>query len=193
MKKLTLVALIGTMAIVTACSKPVTEVKDGESKAPATTQQTAQLSSNNKADIKADVDTIQTFGLAQEQAASSLQQRMDQAMQKQDKEELKKLFTEFKGFVEKSNADLKKLSLKSTEGNQLREKMIENSHVGLEMSETILTSDMEKIDPAQFQPLQEKAMKAQQELMEISQDIHNKISDQPAASQQLPAPQQPAQ
>ncbi|MCH4246706.1 MAG: hypothetical protein LKF82_02515 [Acinetobacter populi] len=193
MKKLTLVALITTMATLTACSKPVTEVKDGESKAPATTQQTAQLSTNNKADITADVDAIQTFGLAQEQAASSLQQRMDQAMQKQDKEELKKLFTEFKSFVEKSNADLKKLNLKSTEANQLREKMIENSHVGLEMSETILTSDMEKIDPAQFQPLQEKAMKAQQELMEISQDIHNKISDQPATSQQLPVPQQPAQ
>lgn len=183
MKKLVLVTLLGSFLTLTACSKPVTEVKKGETEAvsaPAATQ-SATLSTNNKADIRADLEAIQTFGMAQEKNAASLQQRLDAAMKKEDKVELKKLFTEFRAFVQKSNVELKALKLKSTEADQLRAKMIETSLVGLDMSEAILESDMKNVDQAKMQPLQERAMKAQQELMAISQDIQSKIHDQPAA------------
>lgn len=183
MKKLALVALISSMAVLTACSKPVTEVKKGESQ--STAQHSAPLSSNNKADIQADVNLIQTFGMSQEQKAAPLEQRMDDAMQKQDQAALKGLFGEFRTFVEQSNQELRALKLKSSEANQLRSKMIESSLLGLEMSEILVSGSMEQVDQTRLQPLQEKVMKTQQELMAISQDIQNKIEAQPA-TQQIP-------
>lgn len=182
MKKSVLAALISAMAVLTACSKPVTEVKKGESQTSAVAHQaqSTHLSTNNKTDIETDISAIQAFGMAQEQKAAPLEQRMDEAMQKQDQVALKSLFNEFRSFVEQSNNELSALKLKSTEANQLRGKMIESSLLGIEMSEILVSGSMEQVDQGKLQPLQEKVMKTQQELMAISQDIHTKIQDQPA-------------
>lgn len=190
MKKLAIVALISGMTALTACSKPVTEVKNGE--AQGTVQQKVQLSTDNKADIQADIDAVQAFGLAQEKNAESLQAKMESAMKSKNQQELNNVLEDFKIFVAKSNDELNALTLKSTEVNRLREKMIENSLLGLEVSQILFTTPADKVDPAKVQPLQEKAMKAQQELMLISQEIQEKIQDKPAVESITP-PAKPAQ
>ena len=175
MKKLTLLALVASMATFTACSKPVTEVKQGESAATAQETKTVSLSTDNKADIQSDLDKLQTYGASQEQKSQELGQRMEAAMQEKNKAEIDKLFTELKAFVEKSNKELRAIELKSSEVNELREKMIENSLISIEMSEVVIQTDPEKLDIEKVKPLQEKAMKAQQELITLSQAIYAKI------------------
>ncbi len=197
MKKMIYLAVLSTCIGLTACAKPVTEVKTGESEStqnPAvnvSTSNPAKLSTDNKADIQADIATIQNYSAAEEQQALALQTRMDEAMQKQDKAQLQQLMGEFKAFVEKNNTELLKLPLKSSEVSLLRQKMIENSQIGLEISEALLTSDMTQApDPAKFQPLQEKVMKAQQELMAIDQEIQMKLQGgQAEAIPHVSAPQ----
>lgn len=175
MKKLTLLALVASMATFTACSKPVTEVKEGESAATAQETKTVSLSTDNKADIQSDLDKLQTYGASQEQKSQELGQRMEAAMQEKNKAEINKLFTELKAFVEKSNNELRAIELKSSEVNKLREKMIENSLISIEMSELMMQTDPEKLDIEKVKPLQEKAVKAQQELIAMSQEIYAKI------------------
>ena len=101
---------------------------------------------------------------------------MQAAVEKKDKAEVDKLFKDLKAFVEKSNSELKAFDLKSSEVNELREKMIENSLISIEMSEMVIQGDPEKIDVEKVKPLQEKAMKAQQELIALSEQIHQKLN-----------------
>ena len=175
MKKLTLLALVASMAAFTACSKPVTEVKQGESAATAQAAKPAKLSTNNPTDIQADIDKLQAYGATQEPKSRELGQRMEAAMQEKNKAEIDKLFLELKTFVETSNKELRAIELKSSEANELREKMIENSLISIEMSEVVIQTDPEKLDIEKVKPLQEKAMKAQQELITLSQAIYAKI------------------
>lgn len=179
MKKLALITLVASMAALTACSKPTTEVKQGES--TATTAQAeapkpVALSTDNVADIQSDIDKLQSYGAAQEQKSQELGQKMQAAVEKKDKAEVDKLFKDLKAFVEKSNSELKAFDLKSSEVNELREKMIENSLISIEMSEMVIQGDPEKIDVEKVKPLQEKAMKAQQELIALSEQIHQKLN-----------------
>lgn len=180
MKQLALVTFISTLMALAACSKPVTTVKDAGSTRPEHIQST----SNDAANIQADISTIQTFGQSQEQYAVALQQRLGDAMQKQDNAALKNAFEEFRAFVLQNNQQLAQLSLKSPEGNLLRQKMIENSQISLEMSEIILAKGSQEaaIQAAEFQPLQAKAMQAQQELSAISEQIYIKLHGQPPST-----------
>lgn len=185
MNKFALVALTSSFLVLTACAKQVTEVKKGESKIEAKIQ-TAPLSSNKKQDIEADIAAIEHYGQSQEALAAPLQQKLTEAMQQEDQTQLKALFPQFRQFVENSNQLLKQIPLKSSEVDKLREKMIENSVLGLQLSEIVLNSSLENPDPTKLEPLQQKAMQLQAELMTISQDIQQKIAEQPAAP--TPAP-----
>ena len=184
MKKLTLLALVASMAAFTACSKPVTEVKQGESAATAQAAKPAKLSTDNPTDIQADIDKLQAYGATQEPKSRELGQRMEAAMQEKNKAEIDKLFPELKAFVETSNKELRAIELKSSEVNELREKMIENSLISIEMSEVVIQTDPEKLDIEKVKPLQEKAMKAQQELITLSQAIYAKIEGANSAAAQ---------
>ena len=184
MKKLTLLALVASMAAFTACSKPVTEVKQGESAATAQAAKPAKLSTDNPTDIQADIDKLQAYGATQEPKSRELGQRMEAAMQEKNKAEIDKLFLELKAFVETSNKELRAIELKSSEANELREKMIENSLISIEMSEVVIQTDPEKLDIEKVKPLQEKAMKAQQELITLSQAIYAKIEGANSAAAQ---------
>ena len=184
MKKLTLLALVASMAAFTACSKPVTEVKQGENAATAQVAKPAKLSTDNPTDIQADIDKLQAYGATQEPKSRELGQRMEAAMQEKNKAEIDKLFPELKAFVETSNKELRAIELKSSEANKLREKMIENSLISIEMSEVVIQTDPEKLDIEKVKPLQEKAMKAQQELITLSQAIYAKIEGANSAAAQ---------
>ena len=184
MKKLTLLALVASMAAFTACSKPVTEVKQGESAATAQVSKPVKLSTDNPTDIQADIDKLQAYGATQEPKSRELGQRMEAAMQQKNKAEIDKLFPELKAFVETSNKELRAIELKSSEANELREKMIENSLISIEMSEVVIQTDPEKLDIEKVKPLQEKAMKAQQELITLSQAIYAKIEGANSAAAQ---------
>ena len=184
MKKLTLLALVASMAAFTACSKPVTEVKQGESAATAQVSKPVKLSTDNPTDIQADIDKLQAYGATQEQKSQELGQSMEAAMQEKNKAEIDKLFKELKAFVGKSNKELRAIELKSSEVNELRKKMIENSLISIEMSELVMQTDPEKLDIEKVKPLQEKAMKAQQELITLSQAIYAKIEGANSAAAQ---------
>jgi hypothetical protein len=193
MKNLALVALITSISALSACSKPANEVKAGDKTLspasaaaiahPASSAQNAPFavtqSNDPTAILKSDIQKIQTFGAAQEQKATQLEQRMSAAVQKEDKAALKKLLPEFKAFVEQSNRDFNALTLNSTEAQQLRSKMTQSSSLGLEMSEKMLA---DKPDQKALQALQEKIVQSQQELMAISQEIHSKIAPPQAAA-----------
>lgn len=185
MKKIALAALITTMVALSACSKPVTPVKAGETATPVKNNTSAKQTSSTT-DLQADLAAIQNFGLSQEQEASGLQQRLDAAMQAQDTAAMKALFSEFKNFVAKSNLQLSKVPLKTAEAQQLREKMLASSELSLEMSELILTAGSEEnINQAEFQNLQQRAMQLQQELGAISEQIYIKLhGSAPAPLQQ---------
>lgn len=183
MKKLALVALISGITILTACTKPVTEVKKGESEINVKATKAESLSVSNKADIEADLALIRTHGSAQELKAAPLQQRMNEAFESKDQEKLKTLFVEFRHFVDQSNTEMNAIPLKSSEISQLRSKMIETTLLGLQMSEIVVSQPMEQINEASLQPLQQKLVQNQQELMAITQDIQQKIGVTPTPSE----------
>ncbi|KAA8732092.1 hypothetical protein F4V57_10745 [Acinetobacter qingfengensis] len=201
MKKLAIVALVSALTGLTACSKPVSEVKSGDKAiSPASAEASAVIPANQSntiatanstdpnAALKSDIVQIQQFGTAQEQKAADLEKRMNAAVQKQDKAALKKLLPEFKAFVSQSNSEFNKLSLISSEAKQLREKMTQSSQLGVEMSEKMLA---DKPDEKALQALQQKIVTTQQELMTISQDIHSKIAPPQAASAPVAADKKP--
>ncbi|MFB2538300.1 hypothetical protein [Acinetobacter sp. c3-l95] len=170
MKKLAITsAIIATLAL-TACAKPVTTVEAGSSVLNIPTQQV-----DSSKQILDDVKLIQSVGMNQQDAAVSLQQRMEAAMQKQDKAEMAKLAVEFKSFVTSANQKFSQLDLKTEDGKALRDAVINNSNIGLEVSQVILNKTEAEVDPQQMQALQEKAMAAQEKLMQISETIHAKV------------------
>lgn len=185
MKKITVLASIFATLMLFGCAKPVTEVKAGASvlNIPEQHQSTKNAKNAENAEhILADVMAIQEIGQVQQTQAAQLQQRMEQALQKQNVAEMAKLATEFKTFIDQSNQRLQALNLKTEDGKNLRDAVVHNSVVGLEVSQVILTTPQKDIKPETMQALQEKAMAAQSELMAISEVIRIKVQgNQPAA------------
>lgn len=184
MKKITALASIFATLMLFGCAKPTTEVKAGASvlNIPEQHQSTKTAKNADNAElILADLMAIQEVGQAQQSSAVQLQQRMEQALQKQNTEEMAKLATEFKAFIEQSNQRLQALPLKTEDGETLRDAVVHNSSVGLEVSQVILTTPQKDIKPETMQALQEKAMAAQSELMKITEVIAGKVqAAQPA-------------
>lgn len=183
MKKITALASIFATLMLFGCAKPTTEVKAGASvlNIPEQHQSKNAKNADNAEHILADVMAIQEVGQVQQTQATELQQRMEQALQKQNPAEMAKLANEFKAFIEQSNQRLQALNLKTEDGKNLRDAVVHNSAVGLEVSQVILTTPQKDIKPETMQALQEKAMAAQSELMTISEVIRVKVQgNQPA-------------
>ena len=167
MKKLTLIVAMSSVLALTACSKEVTEVQKGttvEVKAKS-----AALTNNNVADIKADMEKIQTLALAQESKAAGLDQRLNQALQSENEDEIKKLFPEFKAAMLSNLNELKKLKLNSGEVTQLRGLLNEMTNLGLDLQEELMNG--ENADPEKLQALQARAAQVQQDIIQLSQKI----------------------
>ena len=185
MKKFFSIAALAAF-ILSGCAKPITEVKAGASPLP-TQNLSAHIMPNStmmantpEGALQSDITQIQQLGMQQQATAQNLQQRLEVAMQNHDQQALKQLFGEFRSLVEQNNQQLMRLNLQTPEAKTLREKMIDNSNISLQMSAEILKGDIEHPDMTKLAPLKQQSMQAQQELMAISQDIAHKL--QPAAS-----------
>lgn len=188
MKKFFSIAVLAAL-VLSGCAKPITEVKAGASPLPTQnlsarilidSSMTAQTSQSA---LQSDIRQIEQLGMQQHATAQNLQQRLEIAMQNQDQQTLKQLFGEFRSLVEQNNQQLMRLNLHTPEAKTLREKMIDNSNISLQMSAEILKGDIEHPDMTALAPLKQQSMQAQQELMAISQDIAHKL--QPAATSAL--------
>lgn len=164
MKKLTLILAMSSLVALTACQKEVTEVKKG-----STVEVKAQtLSTNNAADVKADMDKIQALALEQETQATDLNQRLAKALESKNEDEVKKLFPEFKAAMLNNLTALEKLPLKSQEVTDLRLKLNEMTHLGLKLQEKLMD---ENVKPEDLQTLEQQGGQLQQEIMLLSQKI----------------------
>lgn len=164
MKKLTLILAMSSLVALTACQKEVTEVKKGST----VEVKTQNLSTNNAADIKADMDKIQALALQQENQATDLNQRLSKALESKNEGEVKKLFPEFKTAMLNNLTALEKLQLKSQEVTELRTKLNAMTHVGLNLQEKVMD---ENVKPEDLQALEQQGGQLQQEIMLLSQKI----------------------
>ncbi|TCM62769.1 hypothetical protein EC844_12313 [Acinetobacter calcoaceticus] len=145
MKKLLIAALCTSAFTLTACDKKATESTDKKEAATATAA--ANLSSNNAADIKADLAAIEAWTAKQATEATEFQAKITEATQKSGQNSLKEAFEIMKSQNEKSVKDLDALTIKSTEVDALRSKMKESANIGLEMAEAAMSTqpDAKKI------------------------------------------------
>ena len=129
MKKRLLASLCVAAFALTACDKKPNE-------APVATENSASMaqpaavsySSNNNTDIKNDLNQIQTLSNTRAQEAIDFQNKATQAAQKGDKATLTSIVTDMKTYITNFNKELTDLSLKSTEVDAVRSKMIESNN-----------------------------------------------------------------
>lgn len=178
MKKRLLASLCFAAMALTACDKKPNEAPASSSTSsavstpPASTQPaTAALSSNNAADIKNDLNQIQTLSNSRAKEAAALQEKANQAAQKGDKASLNSIVAEMKSYIARFNQDLDALSLKSTELDAVRGKIKESNNIGIELSEASIanTPDTKKITE-----LQNRATALQKELVTEMQALQTK-------------------
>ncbi|WP_425918313.1 hypothetical protein [Acinetobacter sp. TSRC1-2] len=182
MKKRLLASLCFAALAVTACDKKTNEAPASSSTSsavstPASTQPaTAALSSNNAADIKNDLNQIQTLSNSRTKEASDLQNKANEAAQKGDKASLNTIVAEMKTYIGRFNQDLDALNLKSSEVDAVRKKIKESNNVGIELSEASIatTPDTKKITE-----LQNRATALQKELVSETQALQNKAKTAP--------------
>lgn len=103
------------------------------------------MSSNNKADIKADLTALNAIVNASNDAAVKMKNEMLNAAQKQDKKALEALLENAKANMEKANQQLVALNIKSKEiqgirvkivaGNKMATQLIEMSKKGASLSD----------------------------------------------------------
>jgi hypothetical protein len=182
MKKRLLASLCFAALALTACDKKTNEAPASSSTSsavstPASTQPaTATLSSNNAADIKNDLNQIQTLSTSRTKEASDLQNKANEAAQKGDKASLNTIVAEMKTYIGRFNQDLDALNLKSSEVDAVREKIKESNNVGIELSEASIatTPDTKKITE-----LQNRATALQKELVSETQALQSKAKTAP--------------
>ena len=182
MKKRLLASLCFAALALTACDKKTNEAPASSSTSsavstPASTQPaTATLSSNNAADIKNDLNQIQTLSTSRTKEASDLQNKANEAAQKGDKASLNTIVAEMKTYIGRFNQDLDALNLKSSEVDAVREKIKESNNVGIELSEASIatTPDTKKITE-----LQNRATALQKELISETQALQSKAKTAP--------------
>lgn len=173
MKKLLLASLCATALTLTACDKKPNENTTSKAENTATPAVVTSLSENVVADIRSDLDQIQTLSNAKAQEALKFQTDVTQAAQKGDKAALDTVVDHMKTYVGGFNDDLKSLALKSKEGDSLRGKMQESNNLGLELAQAgvKMPPDMTKITE-----LQKKATDSQQALLQDMQALQAKIT-----------------
>ena len=164
MKKSLLVSLCTAALILTACDKKSNENTSSSSNTPATTTSapSATLSTANSADMKSDFVTIQTLSSTRAQEALTFQQEMMKAAQKGEKSAITAIVDNLKTYVTNFNNDLDGLSLKSSEGTSLRDKMKEANILSLSLSEESIKMPP---DTAKLQQLQTQAMELQKTVL----------------------------
>lgn len=167
MKKLLLSTLCVSMLALTACGK--NEVTSSTNTTEASTAVT--YSNDVVVDMRSDLDQIQALSNAKAQEALQFQTAMSEAAQTGKKAELNKVVDQMKKYVDSFNKDLDGLHLKSTEGDNLRNKMKEVNNIGVELAVTSMNVplNMEKITE-----LQKNAMDLQQSLLQDMQKIQSK-------------------
>lgn len=163
MKKSLLVSLCAATLILTACDKKTNESTTSTSNAPATTAPAqVSLSTGNSADMKSDFVVIQTLSSTRAQEALTFQQEMMKAAQKGEKSAITAIVDNLKTYVTNFNNDLDGLSLKSSEGTSLRDKMKEANILSLSLSEESIKMPP---DTAKLQQLQTQAMELQKTVL----------------------------
>ncbi|QIO10127.1 hypothetical protein [Acinetobacter lanii] len=184
MKKLLLASLCMTAFTLTACDKKpneatptTTENTTVTTNAPATTATSAApagvLSNNVVADIRSDLDQLQTLSNTKAQEALKFQNEVTQAAQKGDKAALDQVVDQMDKYVDAFNDELEALNLKSAEGDALRDKMKDSNELGLELAEEGVKTppNTDKINA-----LQKKATDLQQSLLQDMQSLQSKVN-----------------
>lgn len=171
MKKLLIAALCLTTFTLTACDKKPADVETTKTETTIATPVSA-LSSNVPADIKTDLEQLQTLSNAKAQEALSFQADLTQAAQTGEKKTLDAVVDKMDTYVDHFNDELDALKLKSSEATTLREKMKESNDIGLDLAEEGIKAqpDMNKINE-----LQKKAIDHQQSILKDIQDLQSKI------------------
>ncbi|MDQ8954407.1 hypothetical protein RFH42_15770 [Acinetobacter rudis] len=164
MKKILIATLCATALTLTACDKKST---DTAAATPA-----VQLSTNNTADIKADLAAIETLGTAKAKEALEFQNKIMQAAQTGGVEAVKETMTSMEKFTQDFNKDLDALTIKSTEVDSIRNKMKASNDTSLEM---IKMTTSGKPDQNKIMELQKKATTIQQELITETQALKQKL------------------
>ena len=172
MKKLILASLCATALGLTACEKKPNDAETTTSTTTAPTTVTA-LTNGVDADIRADLDKIQTLSNAKAQEALKFQNDVMQAAQKGDKAALDAVVDSMDKYVDSFNDELEALDLKSSEADSIRDKMKESNDLGLDLAEAGVETppNMEKITE-----LQKKATELQQSLLQEMQTLQTKVT-----------------
>lgn len=172
MKKLLLASLCMTAVALTACDKkPNDTAAKTENGAPAATL--ASMSHDNAADIKSDLNQIETLSNTKAQEALKFQNEVNEAAQKGEKSALDAVVVKMDTYVAAFNKDLDALKLKSSEADSLRGKMKESNDLGLELAKAGVENppNMTKITE-----LQKKATDLQQALLTEMQTLQVKVN-----------------
>ena len=172
MKKLILASLFAVALGLTACEKEPNDAETTTSTTTAPTTVTA-LTNGVDADIRADLDKIQTLSNAKAQEALKFQNDVMQAAQKGDKAALDAVVDSMDKYVDSFNDELEALDLKSSEADSIRDKMKESNDLGLDLAEAGVETppNMEKITE-----LQKKATELQRSLLQEMQTLQTKVT-----------------
>ena len=163
MKKSLLISLCAATLVLTACDKKANESTSTTSNTATTTAPVqASLSTGNSADMKSDSAAIQTLSNTRAQEALTLQQDIMKAAQKGDKTAITGIVDNLKTYITNFNNDLDGLTLKSSEGASLRDKMKEANSLSLSLSEESIKMPP---DTAKLQQLQTQAMELQKTVL----------------------------
>lgn len=179
MKKLLLTTVCVSLLTLTACDKKSADTQTAKSsEASSTTNQpvVAVLSTDNAADIKSDMSSIQNASAEKAKEAVTFQTEIMEAVQKNDKQGLTTVLEKMKVYVNDYNKSLDNLALKSTEAVSLRDQIKESNSLGLEMADLSLTPNA---DPNKIMELQKKAADLQQKLLTTTQALQNKANTAP--------------
>ncbi len=171
MKKLLIASLCMTAFTLTACDKKTNDSTTVQPEAQAPATMTA-LSNNVVADIKSDLEQIETLSNTKAQEALSFQTEVTQAAQNSDKKALEAVVDKMEKYVDSFNHDLEALKLKSNEADALRDKMKDSNDLGLELAEAGVETkpDMNKVTE-----LQKKAVELQQSILTDMQALQAKV------------------
>lgn len=171
MKKLLIASVCMTAFTLTACDKKTNEstTAQAENNTPATV---VSLSNNVVADIKSDLEQIDTLSNTKAQEALSFQSEVAQAAQTGDKKALETVVDKMEKYADDFNNDLEALKLKSTEADSLRDKMKDSNDLGVELAEAGVDA---KPDMAKVTELQKKAVELQQSILKDLQALQTKV------------------
>ncbi|WP_286729319.1 viral A-type inclusion protein [Acinetobacter sp. UBA1297] len=159
-------------------TQTTTATNTANTTAPATT---GSMTKDNHEDIRNDLNRLQVLANSKAEAAIDYQDQMMKAVQANNREQVMDIMKKMQGFMTEFNGELKKLSLKSQEVHELRNKFIHSNELGLELTKL---STEAKPDEAKIKELQQQVMDVQKEIMHDVQKLQAKVDPQSAQSAQ---------